>query len=157
MPGPSTPGRPRVHVPTSSWPARTIPPGGTKVKKSVTPARLGTSANQTEGGDGVTRQDAHGLPVNAEQLFLAHLEAIEQIAEYICRSHHIPDYADDFAGDVRLRLIERNYEIIRKFEGRAQFRTYLTTIMHHLFYQYRVKEWGKWRPSAEAKRLGRVA
>ena len=26
--------------------------------------------------------------------------------------------------------------------------------MHRLFYQYRVKEWGKWRPSAEAKRLG---
>jgi len=95
--------------------------------------------------------------VNAEELFIANLGKIESIAVYICRSHHVPEYAEDFAGQVRLSLLERNYEIIRKFEGRSQFVTYLTTVMHHLFYQYRVKEWGKWRPSAEAKRIGPAA
>ena len=36
-------------------------------------------------------------------------------------------------------------------------RTYLTVVIHRLFLDYRIRLWGKWRPSAEAKRLGAVA
>lgn len=94
--------------------------------------------------------------MNAEELFLANVTTIDRIATFICRRHHVDD-AEEFSSQVKLSLIERNYEIIRKFEGRSSFPTYLTTVMHRLFYQYRVKEWGKWRPSAEAKRLGETA
>jgi len=95
--------------------------------------------------------------MNAEEIFLANVPTIDRIAAFICRRHHMADDAEEFASQVKLDLIERNYEIIRKFEGRATFSTYLTTVMHRLFYQYRVREWGKWRPSAEAKRLGDTA
>jgi RNA polymerase sigma factor for flagellar operon FliA len=94
--------------------------------------------------------------MNAEELFLANVTTIDRIATFICRRHHVDD-AEEFSSQVKLSLIEHNYEIIRKFEGRSSFPTYLTTVMHRLFYQYRVKEWGKWRPSAEAKRLGDAA
>ena len=93
--------------------------------------------------------------MDAEQRFLQYITTIDRIAAYICRRNHLhDDEARDFVGDVRLRLIEDNYSIIRKFEARSSFTTYLTTVIHRLFYQYRVERWGKWRPSAEAKRLG---
>jgi RNA polymerase sigma factor for flagellar operon FliA len=95
--------------------------------------------------------------MNAEELFLANVTTIDRIAAFICRRNHVAEDSEEFASQVKLSLIERNYEIIRKFEGRSSFPTYLTTVMHRLFYQYRVKEWGKWRPSAEAKRLGDTA
>src|SRR6185503_1033291 len=55
---------------------------------------------------------------------------------------------------VCFKIFEDDYGIIRKFEGRSSFSTYLTTVILRLFHQWRVEQWGKWRPSAEAKRLG---
>ncbi|HEV7922107.1 MAG TPA: sigma-70 family RNA polymerase sigma factor [Thermoanaerobaculia bacterium] len=84
--------------------------------------------------------------------------AIDRIITYVSRKSHLDaTEAEDFASYVKLELIKDNYEIIRKFEGRSTFNTYLNTVIQHLFYQYRVRMWGKWRPSAEAKRLGAKA
>lgn len=95
---------------------------------------------------------------NPEETFLQNLATIERIAAFYCRRMHMADAdVDDFIGFVKLELIERDYEIIRKFEGRSSFTTFLTTVIHRLLFQYRTKEWGKWRPSAEAKRMGDVA
>jgi RNA polymerase sigma factor for flagellar operon FliA len=58
---------------------------------------------------------------------------------------------------VRLHIIERNYEPLRKFEGRSSLRTYLIVVVQRLFLDYRNRQWGKWRPSAEAKRHGPLA
>jgi len=96
--------------------------------------------------------------MSPEERFLANVPTIERIAAFYCRRMHLSDAdTEDFISYVKLELIERNYEIIAKFEGRSSFTTYLTTVIHRLLYQYRTKEWGKWRPSAEAKRLGDVA
>jgi RNA polymerase sigma factor (sigma-70 family) len=96
--------------------------------------------------------------MNPEERFLANVPTIERIAAFYCRRMHLSDAdTEDFVSYVKLELIERNYEIIAKFEGRSSFTTYLTTVIHRLLYQHRTKEWGKWRPSAEAKRLGDVA
>ena len=90
-----------------------------------------------------------------EAIFLEHLRTIERIAGYICRCHHLsPDESADFKQEVNLRLIEGDYAVLRKFEGRSSVSTYLTTVITRLFQQWRVEQWGKWRPSAEAKRLG---
>jgi RNA polymerase sigma factor for flagellar operon FliA len=61
---------------------------------------------------------------------------------------------DEFTQVVCVRLWANDYAIIRKFEERAVFTTYLTTVIIRLFHQWRVEQWGKWRPSAEAKRIG---
>ena len=93
--------------------------------------------------------------MNAEETFLENLGLIDRIVAFVCRrNHYKPDEAEDFAGHVRLKLIESDYAILRKFEGRSSFSTYLTTVIQRMSFQYRVQMWGKWRPSAEAQRLG---
>jgi len=90
-----------------------------------------------------------------EDLFLQNLDLIDRIAAFICRRNHVsPSDSEDFNSHARFKLIEGNYAIIRKFEGRSTFATYLNTVVQRLYFQFRVQMWGKWRPSAEAKRLG---
>ena len=96
--------------------------------------------------------------MNPEERFLANVPTIERIASFYCRRMHMSEAdTEDFVGYVKVELIDGDYAIIRKFEERSSFTTYLTTVIHRLLYQHRTKEWGKWRPSAEAKRMGDVA
>lgn len=93
--------------------------------------------------------------MNPEQLYLQHLKSIERIAAFVARRSHLsPDETEEFVQEVRVRLLQDDYAILRKFEGRSAMTTYLTTVIGRLYSQYRVEQWGKWRPSAEAKRLG---
>jgi RNA polymerase sigma factor for flagellar operon FliA len=94
---------------------------------------------------------------SGEAVFLSHLATIERISAFVCSRHYVPAAdADDFASHVKLKLIEDDYAILRKFEGRASLRTYLTIVIERLYLDYRISAWGKWRPSAEARRLGEV-
>src|SRR5688572_33281588 len=96
--------------------------------------------------------------MSPEKLYLENLRSIERIAAFVARRNHLSaDEAAEFIQEVRVRLLDDNYAIIRKFEGRSSLTTYLTTVINHLFHQCRVEMWGKWRPSAEAKRLGNKA
>jgi RNA polymerase sigma factor (sigma-70 family) len=98
---------------------------------------------------------AHHAHEAAQQLFLTNLGTIERIAAFICRRNHMSDdETAELIGEVKLRLIENDYAILRKFEGRSTLPTYLTTVIQRMFNQQRIEMWGKWRPSAEAKRLG---
>ena len=93
--------------------------------------------------------------MNPETTYLQHLESIQRIAAYVARRRHLnADETGEFVQDVCVRLLEDDSGIIRKFEHRSSFSTYLTTVILRLFSQWRVEMWGKWRPSAEAKRLG---
>jgi RNA polymerase sigma factor (sigma-70 family) len=93
--------------------------------------------------------------MNPETTYLQHLESIERISAFVARRGHLnADETGEFVQIVRVRLFEDDYGIIRKFEGRSSFPTYLTTVIMRLFHQWRVEMWGKWRPSAEARRLG---
>jgi RNA polymerase sigma factor (sigma-70 family) len=93
--------------------------------------------------------------MSAEDTYLENLRTIERIAAFVARKSHLNgDECTEFTQEVRVRLLEDDYAVIRKFEGRSSFSTYLTTVIMRLFHQWRVEQWGKWRPSAEAKRLG---
>lgn len=102
---------------------------------------------------------AAGDPRNPyERLFLEHRGVIDLILQTIARRNALPrDDADDFAGWARLRLIEDDYRILRKFEGRASMATYLTVVLTREFSSYRNSLWGRWRPSAAAQRMGPLA
>jgi RNA polymerase sigma factor for flagellar operon FliA len=92
-----------------------------------------------------------------EALFLAHRELIEQVIRHVGRRARLsPDEAEEFAARVRLRLVETRYEMLRRYEGRSSLRTYLTVVIQRLFLDYRVEQWGKWRPSAAARAAGRA-
>ncbi|HEX6095692.1 MAG TPA: sigma-70 family RNA polymerase sigma factor [Thermoanaerobaculia bacterium] len=93
--------------------------------------------------------------MNPETIYLQQLESIERIAAFVARRKHLnADETEEFTQVVRVKLFEDDYAIIRKFEGRSRITTYLTTVILHLCNQWRVEMWGKWRPSAEARRLG---
>lgn len=90
-----------------------------------------------------------------EERYLEYLKTIERIAAYVARRNHLnPSDVEEFVQETRVRLFEHDYDIIRKFEERSSFETYLNTVIRRLFQEWRTKQWGKWRPSAEAKRLG---
>jgi RNA polymerase sigma factor (sigma-70 family) len=91
----------------------------------------------------------------AEAFFLDQLETINRVLAFVGRRNSLQD-ADDFGSWVKLKLIENDYSIIRKFEGR-NFPAYISTVIHRLLLDYRIHLWGKWHASAEAKRQGEVA
>ncbi len=93
-----------------------------------------------------------------EELFRTQLPLIERIIGSICRRNCCyGDEAEDFEQTVKLKLIENDYAILAKFQGKSSLATYLATVIHNQFRDYRIAKWGKWRPSAKAKRLGPVA
>ncbi len=93
-----------------------------------------------------------------EETYLENLRTIERIARFVAHKHRLnPDEAAEFEQEVRVRLLENDYAVFRKFEDRSTLSTYLTTVILRLYQQWRVEQWGKWRPSAEAKRLGEKA
>jgi len=103
------------------------------------------------------------LPVGAdaseaERFFLQHLPTIERVIAFVCRRNRVSGAeADDVRSLVQLKLIENDYESLRRFRGQSTLRTYLTVVIQRRFLDYRIAEWGKWRPSAEARRLGPLA
>jgi RNA polymerase sigma factor for flagellar operon FliA len=93
-----------------------------------------------------------------EDLFLAHLPHIDKVVAHLCRKHHFrKEECEDFRSHVHLKLIDDDYAVFRKFQERSSLKTYLTTVIQNLMLDYQNHLWGKWRPSAEAQRLGKVA
>jgi RNA polymerase sigma factor (sigma-70 family) len=96
--------------------------------------------------------------MDAEELFRQNLPVIEQIASSVCRRNGVHEHeAEDFASDMRLKLCEDNFAVIRKFQGKSSFTTYLTVVITKGFLDHRRRTWGKWTPSSRAKRLGATA
>ena len=93
-----------------------------------------------------------------EALLRENLGWIDRVAGSLCRRHGLAgDEVDDVTGWVRMRLVENDYAILGKFRGESAVTTYLTVVVSMLFRDYRVSRWGRWRPSAAARRLGDVA
>lgn len=96
--------------------------------------------------------------MGSEQLYLSNRPLIEQAIAAICRRRRLSfQDAEDFAGGVRLYLIEDDYAVLRKFQRRSSFKTYLLTVIAYRYQDWRNARWGKWRPSAEARRQGSLA
>ena len=94
----------------------------------------------------------------ARALLVDSLPLIDRITRSICRRSGIdhPE-SEDFASVVRLKLVENDYAAIRSFEGRCSLSTWLMVLARRVLLDYRNHRWGKWRPSAEATRLGAAA
>jgi len=95
-----------------------------------------------------------------ERLFLDNLAQIERIIASICRRNRLTkEESEDFASVVKLKLIADDYGVLGKFTGNcgASLRGYLIAVAQHAYQDHRNRQWGKWRPSAEARRLGPLA
>ena len=92
-----------------------------------------------------------------QRLLLEHLHLIDQLVRTTGRRRHLSEEQDEFAGFVRVRLIENDYAVLRKFQHRSSLRTYLAAVIERLSLDFCIERWGRWRPSAVADRLGPVA
>ena len=93
-----------------------------------------------------------------EHLFLANLPVIKAIIALLVRRYRLSrDEQDDFASVAHLKLIDNDYQLLRRHSSRSSISTYLTIVISRIFQDYQVGRWGKWRPTAESQKLGQVA
>ncbi len=93
-----------------------------------------------------------------EATFLEHLPLIERVAESAGRRAGLPSQeVEDFVDEVRVKLIDNDYAVLRKHRGDSKLTTYLTTVVNNQFKDHCNRKWGKFRHSAAAIRLGSEA
>lgn len=96
--------------------------------------------------------------MQSEHLLLERLSDVERVTTILCRTNGLRGAdAEDFDSFVKLKLIENDCAILRKFKGHSQFTTYISVVVHRFLLDYRNRLLGKWRPSAAARRLGVAA
>jgi RNA polymerase sigma factor for flagellar operon FliA len=96
--------------------------------------------------------------LDARELLVDNLDVVERAIRFAARRYRLdPSDAEEFEGIVKLRLVENDYAVLRAFERRSSFRTFISIVVQRMALDFRIHAWGKWRPSAEAKRLGDLA
>jgi RNA polymerase sigma factor (sigma-70 family) len=89
------------------------------------------------------------------EILAANLSLVDRIVDGVCRRARLSGAdADDLRGTVHLALVEDDYAILRRYEGRASLATYLSIVAERLLSDWRTHERGRWHASAEATRLG---
>lgn len=92
---------------------------------------------------------------NVEAVFLQHLGWIDKVAAIACRKQGIwGDEAEDFTAQVRMKIMEDDYGVLRKFRGESELKTYLATVVNRHVSAYGREQRGRWRVSAMAQRRG---
>lgn len=93
-----------------------------------------------------------------KELFLANLPLIKELVVAIGRRARMShDDIEELAANVNLKLIENDYAIIRAFEERCKFKTFIAVVIGRLRLDDRNHQLGKWHASAAAERLGEPA
>jgi len=96
--------------------------------------------------------------VDYQRLLIDHLDLINRIARTTGRRRHLSAAErEEFASLVRYRLVENDYAILRKFQGRSSLWTYLMAVVDRMSLDYCDEKWGRWRPTRTAERLGDMA
>jgi RNA polymerase sigma factor (sigma-70 family) len=93
--------------------------------------------------------------LSPEALFVEHLAWIDRVASMTCSRYGVwGAEAEDFTAWVRMKLMENDYAILRRFQGNSELKTYLASVVfRHVVSLIRAMR-GRWRPSAAARRLG---
>ncbi|MBP7866986.1 MAG: sigma-70 family RNA polymerase sigma factor [Acidobacteria bacterium] len=93
-----------------------------------------------------------------ERLLLDNLPLVERAVAFVCRRQRFSaEMAEEFSAEVNLKLVEDDYRVLRRFEGRSSLSTYLVAVVQHFALDYRDRLQGRWRPSARASALGEDA
>lgn len=88
-------------------------------------------------------------------LLRANVGAIRRIARRAAvRGGLAEDRCDDFVSHVFLALLRDDHVVLREYRGDAKLETYLVVVIQNLLRDYRNRHWGRYRPSAAARRLG---
>jgi RNA polymerase sigma factor for flagellar operon FliA len=88
-------------------------------------------------------------------LLETHYPLIQTKLQHLSRRSGLPEHeAEELRNWSLIRLVEDDYRILASWEGRSSFPTFLTVVLMNLMRDYRIHVWGKWRPTAAAKKLG---
>jgi RNA polymerase sigma factor (sigma-70 family) len=94
-------------------------------------------------------------PSYGRALLEQHFHLILQRLERLGRFSRLPEHeAEEFRSWALFKLVENDYRILARWEGRSSFSTFLAVVLVNLMRDYRIHVWGKWRPSAAALRRG---
>jgi len=95
------------------------------------------------------------IPSSGRELLETHYDLIQQKLIRLGRQSGLPVHeAEELRSWALFKLVDDDYRMLEAWEGRSSFSTYLTVILVNLMRDYRTRIWGKWRPSAAARRLG---
>lgn len=84
-----------------------------------------------------------------------HYNVIQKKLQHLSRRSGLPEHeAEEFRNWALYKLVEEDSRILARWEGRSSFPTFLTVVLVNLMRDYRIHIWGKWRPTAGAKRQG---
>lgn len=96
--------------------------------------------------------------MDAEQLLVAHFDFVKTTTASICRRYSIfGDDAADVLGDVELRLVRDDYAALKQCRNWNNPKPFLRVLISRVALDWMVSQWGKWRPTALARRLGPAA
>lgn len=97
-------------------------------------------------------------PVTFEQLILRQRPHLDHLLRDLARRHYLaaPEL-EEFRAMVDRALERNDYELLRAFDGRSTWETYLTTVVLRQFFLFQAQLWGQWRPTLAAQRLGAEA
>jgi RNA polymerase sigma factor (sigma-70 family) len=83
---------------------------------------------------------------------------IQKKLQHLSRRSGLPEHeAEEFRSWALYKLVEDDSRVLASWEGRSSFPTFLTVVLVNLMRDYRTHVWGKWRPTAAARRQGREA
>lgn len=93
--------------------------------------------------------------MSARELFSANLRLIDAVARSVClRRRMNPADIEDFLSTAKLALIEDDYAILSRYEGRSSLATFLAAVFDNMIWDQRVHAMGRWHPSRAAQRMG---
>ncbi len=88
-------------------------------------------------------------------LFTKQFPNIEHVLVRIARRQHLSaEERGEFRSFVYRRLLADDCSCLHRFQGKSRWKTFLTVVIQRLFMDFRNHRWGRWRPSARARRRG---
>ena len=77
---------------------------------------------------------------------------IEQVVRALSRRNCLTDAQSALFRSAVLKSLQGNaFELLRAFDGRSTWETYLTTVISREFFLFQGVLWGQWRPSRTAQ------
>jgi hypothetical protein len=83
---------------------------------------------------------------------------VARLVQDIARHYHLAAHEiTEFSTLVEHTLERNDYELLRAFDRRSAWETYISTVVTRLFFEFQLELWGQWRPSAASQVLGPAA
>lgn len=96
--------------------------------------------------------------MDARELLRTNVAEVDRAIQRVCRKTGVTGAdADDFASEVKVALLEDDCRILRGYRGDSSLATFLAVVVQNMLFDSRSRTYGRWRPTAEARRMGETA